>query len=114
MKFAYLRVRRLSPDLPDAAAREEPFRLAVTHAIIDADQTLSGGVDVGIGGAWFEATSTRNSFRTDAVCLGSHRRKLPCNLVLEGNTNAFYLRCGVVVGVMHDGESELPRRVHGM
>lgn len=51
--------------------KADPFKLTVTHAIIDANQSLSGGVEVAVGGQWFEAASSRNVFRSDSTCLGS-------------------------------------------
>lgn len=51
--------------------RAEPFKLSVTHSIVDPAFTLGGSVDVAVGGGWFSAPSLRNSFKTDAICLGS-------------------------------------------
>ena len=70
-------------------AKAEPFKLSVTHSIVDSDFTLGGGVDVAIGGAWFTAASIRNAFKTDAICLGSRAYDGDKELLVQttGNTN---------------------------
>jgi hypothetical protein len=71
--------------------KAEPFKLNVTHSIVDTGFTVGGGVDIGVGDAWFEAGTLRNQFKTDSFCLGSRAYDGPIDFRVQTTGN--FLDC---------------------